>query len=368
MFYRHVILKVNNEDVLYLYLTNAYEFAQDLENKEENNENISSRVKNYIRNRGIKFEGNKVYLVVDGIIIGTVSLGSRPKYQEVIEKENLKEFYKDENSENKIILKYQDGKTEQLSMDDYLIGVLATEIIPSFHIESIKAQAVICRTYAMKEMIENGQILDINPQQIYRNINYYKLLWTDHYFEYYEKIKRAIKETEGEYLTYLDKIIHPFYHLVSNGKTEESSIEDTPYLQSVSSIWDIDSPMYLNHITKPISDVLNRLDISIEDLSNIKILKTTKSNRINQLKIGNKVISGQNFAYLLGLNSTDISMIREKDNIHFTTRGIGHGLGMSQYGANGMAKSGYDYKKILYHYYPNTKLFKVDLNSRSHLW
>lgn len=365
MFYKHVILNNDKEEVLYLYLTNAYEFAQDLENKNDP-ERISTRVTNYVKNRGISFHGNKIYLVVDGIIVGTVSLKEIPHYQEVIPSDNLKEIHKEEKKDNTIILEYGDHHVEKMSMDQYLLGVLATEILPIFHIEALKAQAIVCRTYALKQMIEQQKILAVNPQQIYRDINYYKFVWTDRYFEYVSKIKKAIEETKGQYLTYQNKIIHPFYHLVSNGKTEslDSFRRDFSYLQNVSSIWDLDSPMYLKITIKKLEEITKLLQVSVSDLLEAQILEFTQGNRIAKLKIGDKILTGQEFARLLGLSSTDVSMWFDQKEVHIITRGIGHGLGMSQYGANAMAQDGYSYIKILYHYYPNTKLWKFDLNNQ----
>lgn len=372
MFYRHVILKVNGEDVLYLYLTNAYEFAQDLGSK-ENFENISSRVSNYVKNRGISFHGNKVYLVVDGIIVGTVSLTQNSNYQEVISMTDLKTVQKEnhlDEQEYQIVLEHEDHTIEVMGMEKYLRGVLATEILPTFHIEAIKAQAVIGRTYALKQMIEQNKVEAVNSQQIYRDINYYKFLWTDHYFEYAEKLRQAIEQTKGQYLTYQDKIIHPFYHFVSNGKTEDlqSQGEGFSYMESVSSIWDLDSPMYLKTIIKSLQEVASQLHISMDEVKNIQILETTRGNRIQKIKIGSRVLTGQSFANLLGFPSRDVSITVDQDQVRFTIRGVGHGLGMSQYGANRMGQAGYHYTQILSHYYPATKLWKLDLNNQSHPW
>lgn len=366
MFYRHEILEVNNEKVLYLYITNTYEFAKNLESAIEREENIKSRVQNYIKNRNIDFKGNKIYLVVDGIIVGSLSLSENTRYQEII-RNYVPDYEKIKKEEIKAEEKYfinleqEDGTIKKISLRNYLLGTLASCILPTFHIESIKAQAILCRTYAFKKMIEEKKVKVKNSCQIYHNINYYKLIWGKNYYEYINKLERGIDETNGQFLTYQNEIVEPIYHTVSNGRTE--NVEDKGYLNSVSSIWDMDCPLYTNTIRKTLEEVAKRLDIPKQDIKEIRIEELTNTNRVKKVKIGSKTFSGEEIKNLLGLPSSDISFVIEKDSMRFITRGIGNGYGLSQYGANGMAKSGYHYIQILYHYYPNTKLYKVVQNN-----
>lgn len=370
MFYRHVILNVNGEEVLYLYLTSAYEFSNDLRKSDnEDDQTIPNRILNYIKNRGISFKGNSIYLVVDGIVVGSVTLKDIPKYRQIVkdyipEYEKIKKVYNQDkmNPNYIIILERENGVLEQIPLRKYLISVLASTVLPTFHEEVLKAQAVICRTYALKKLTEEHKIKAVNAQQIYRDISYYKFIWGKDYFTYIQKLEKAIDDTKGQYLTYQNKIIEPDYHIVSNGRTE--NVQGAPYLNSVSSIWDMDAPIYSKTTIKTLEEVAKLLQISQDQISDIQILELTPSNRVKKVRFGKKVFSGQELMNLLDLPSMDISFVVEKDKIRFITRGVGHGMGLSQYGANGMAKSGFYYMQILSHYYPNTKLNRIVLNNQ----
>lgn len=370
MFYRHVKLNVNGEEVLYLYLTNAYEFDQDLRNRNDNQSktNISNRILNYLKNRAITFNGNKIYLVVDDIIVGSLTLKDIPHYQEIV-KDYIPSYQKIKKDDKKdstlIILELDDGSVKTMDMRSYLLSVLASTILPTFHLEAIKAQAIICRTYAIKKMVEDHKIKERNSNQVYHSMSYYKLIWGKDYYDYVKILEQALDETKGQFLAYKGKLIEPFYHTVSNGRTETIlGEEEKPYLNSVSSIWDLDAPIYMKTIKKTLEEVASKLGVMKEELKEIKILELTKSNRVKKVKIGKKFFSGQELMYLLGLPSTDISFIINSNEISFLTRGVGTGLGLSQYGANGMAKSGYDYMQILFHYFPNTSLRRVVLDNQ----
>lgn len=375
MFYKHVILNVKGEEVLYLYLSNSYEFGLDLKSK-SNQENVSDRVENYIRNRKIQFQGNKIYLVVDGIIIGTVSRNQdKSSYQSIIDHDTEQQEIPVLDLENhqkiterkkpkeiSIVLEKPDGTLTPMSMEHYLLCVLAGETLPTFHIETLKAQAVICRTYALKKMLEDKKVKSINPNQIYRELSYYKLIWLEHFDEYVSKLTKAIDETKGQYLSYRGRYIDAFFHLVGNGKTDDASCigkENKPYLQSVPSGWDFESPSYLKTTSKSLDELSRLLHISKDGVSRIQILSFSRGHRVDKVSVGNEVFDGYHFASLLGLPSQDFTYFYDQDKVIFTTRGFGHGVGMSQYGANGMAKNGLTYRDILSYYYRGTTLYEL---------
>lgn len=375
MFYKHVILNVKGEEVLYLYLSNSYEFGQDLKSKHHNGD-VANRVENYIKNRKIKFHGNKIYLVVDGIIIGTVSRNQDESHYQSIIENDIKEQEipvlgleeqkhlgeRKQPKEISIVLEKPDGSLEPMTMEHYLLCVLAGETLPTFHMETLKAQAVICRTYALKKMLENKKVKSMNSNQIYRNLSYYKLIWLEHFDEYVSKLTRAIYETKGQYLSYRGRYIDAYFHLVGNGKTDDASCigkENKPYLQSVPSGWDFESPSYLKTTTKSLDELSKLLHISKDGVSRIQILSFSRGHRVDKVLVGNEIFSGYQFASLLGLPSQDFTYFYDRDQIVFTTRGFGHGIGMSQYGANGMAKNGLSYRDILSYYYRGTTLYEL---------
>lgn len=422
MFEHYEIKYENEEEILYLYLNYDYEFA---------NLDINSKVKQYISNMKIKFNGIKVVIVVGGIIIGTLLLNdvnlkkTSPEFvpityeikndiifnkplkinnsisNQVVSKESVNVSKKDTNetltiekvnvskentseiktSEKKeannknlennkgtssiektmVTVLKSNGTVLNIELEEYLIGVVGSEMPASFNIEALKAQAVVARTYTLKKLQNNQALSDTVKDQVYKDNFQLKEMWGSSYNTYYEKIKKAVKSTEGEFITYNNEYIEAVYHSTSNGYTEESSFvwkNSFPYLISVESPWDLDASTYLRKETKSIKAVSDILGVIIDENTKIEVLDTTSGNRISKIKIGDKVFDGVKFRNLLGLRSTDFDIEINNDSITFTTRGYGHGVGMSQYGANGMAKTGYNYSQIIHHYYKNVTIKK----------
>ena len=129
-----------------------------------------------------------------------------------------------------------------------------------------------------------------------------------------------------------------------------------PYLVSVDSHWDLEASSFLRETEKENTLLNSILGISFNETNNVKVLSRTNSNRIDKIEINGNIYTGIELRKLLGLRSTDFDINIEDNHTVFTTKGYGHGVGMSQYGANGMAKEGYNYEQILAHYYPNTQL------------
>ncbi len=161
MFYKHIIINNKNKEVLYLYLINTQEFANDL-NNENSKENIIDKINNYIRNANIDFNGKKVYLVINDIIISSVDLKNN-KYDN---------YTISENNAKLINLEKSTGIIKKMKLEDYVFGVVSNEMPGIFNIEALKAQAVLARTYAMKRIKNNLPIRDQNSIQIYRDIKY----------------------------------------------------------------------------------------------------------------------------------------------------------------------------------------------------
>ncbi len=253
------------------------------------------------------------------------------------------------------------GNVIKLNMTDYLIGVVSSEMPASFNLEALKAQSVLARTYALKAKQTGKKLTDTVSTQSYIDIDQMKNKWGNSFNTYYNKIKNAVENTNGEYLSYNGNYIEALYHSTNNGKTE-SSLDVFgnyyPYLISVSSEYDKNASSYLRTINMPIDTISNKLGLNLNNDSVISILSYTDGGNIKEININGNNFSGKNVRELLGLRSADFDISISDNNANITTRGYGHGVGMSQYGANGMANAGYSYKDILSHYYPGTTLTK----------
>ncbi len=245
------------------------------------------------------------------------------------------------------------GTVITLEKEEYLVGVVSAEMPASFSMEALKAQAVAARTYTLKAISQGKRLTDTVSTQAYEDSNQLKAKWGNSYTTYYNKVKDAVNSTKGVYMTYNGKYIDAVYHSTNNGYTEDSFVvwgNNIPYLKTVSSPWDLSASSYLRTIYKDIENVSNILGVNINQDTVIST-KTNDSNHIATVSIGDKTFTGIQLRNLLGLRSTDFDMTVNGGQVSFTTRGFGHAVGMSQYGANGMAKDGYSYAQILKHYY-----------------
>lgn len=265
------------------------------------------------------------------------------------------------SSVSEITVYRSNGSVINLNMTDYLIGVVSSEMPASFNLEALKAQSVLARTYALKAKQTGKKLTDTVSTQSYIDMDQMKNKWGNSFNTYYNKIKNAVENTNGEYLSYNGNYIEALYHSTNNGKTE-SSLDVFgnyyPYLISVSSEYDKNASSYLKAISMPIDTISNKLGLSLNNDSVISILSYTDGGNIKEININGNNFSGKKIRELLGLRSADFDISISDNNANITTRGYGHGVGMSQYGANGMANAGYGYKDILSHYYPGTTLTK----------
>ena len=277
---------------------------------------------------------------------------------------------------------HETGETRVLPLDAYLVGVLAAEMPAEFEIEALKAQAVAARTYALRRLTLNADnsahpeaAVCTNPNhcQAHMSSEDMKSRWgMINYFRYKSKMEEAVYSTKDMVLTYEGRLIEPVYHSTSNGKTENSEdvwLNKIPYLRSVESPWDKDSPRFQETKTLTLCQVDDALGTNLEALPAsamqgtnqevIRVLETTGTNRIKKLNINGRTLMGTDVRAALGLNSTHFVWQLQGDRITFVTRGFGHGVGMSQYGANGMAKAGATFEEILKHYYTGVELEKL---------
>lgn len=265
------------------------------------------------------------------------------------------------------LLNESDGSIKNVNIEDYIIGVVAAEMPASFEPEALKAQAVAARTYAMYKKETRNLDYDLiigTKDQAYQTNEELLKKWGISFFKNYLKVRDAVLATEGEVLTYNGQTINAFYFSMSNGYTEnvESVFKsDLPYLKSVPSTWDNES-IKNYEFTKTISkeDFCKSLEIPCDNIK-IENIQKTSSNRVASLTINDKTFLGTKVRSLLGLRSTDFTIECLDNDIKITTKGYGHGVGMSQYGANGMAKENHNYKEILNYFYQNTEISKINV-------
>ena len=291
------------------------------------------------------------------------NIGSNVTEKEKTEiKEAISESIKEENNNENLITVYREnGEVLKLSINDYLIGVVAAEMPASFNVEALKAQSVVARTYTLKLIESNRKITDDVSTQVYKDNNQLKTMWNDNFDSYFNKIKAAVLATSEEVIKYDGKLIDAVYHSTSNGYTEDSSYvwnNEIPYLKSVPSVWDTSASSFLRTSNFSYEDIRNKLGINFDENSVIEIISRNESNRINLIKFGDNTYTGVELRKLLNLRSADFDVLNIENGISIITRGYGHGVGMSQYGANGMAQAGYNYKQILNYYYTNVSVEK----------
>lgn len=277
----------------------------------------------------------------------------------VSEPEVIEQVQEEVDNNIYVSVRRSDGRVVSLELEDYVTGVVGAEMPALFSSEALKAQAVIARTYALKAN-SMGQVLSDNEStQSYKDNGELASLWGGNYSSYYSKIKDAVNSTKGVYLTYNGNYIEAVYHSTSNGRTEDSSNvwgNYYPYLVSVDSVYDNTNPSFSISKSFSYSDLSSKLGIGVNSSSEFNILGYTSGGRVSSISIDGNQFSGVSFRSMLGLRSADFDIVKNDDGVVITTRGYGHGVGMSQYGANGMGKAGYSYSDILLHYYPGVSL------------
>lgn len=281
------------------------------------------------------------------------------KSDEVVKKE-IKEEPK-----TQVLVSNNKDKSSPYSVDleDYIIGVVAGEMPASFNMEALKAQAVAARSYALyKQKNIKGYVLSASiNDQVYLSEEQMKSKWGSDYEYYYERVKKAVNDTKGEVMTYNDQVIIAYYFAISNGFTESSSTvfnETKDYLVSVPSEWDKNYQSYTSTASMLRENFCSRLNINCDNIV-ISNVERGSNNYVRKITINNQVFTGLQIFNKLNLKSTDFTITVNGGEVLIKTNGFGHGVGMSQYGAQGMANNGSNYKDILKHYYQNVKITNI---------
>lgn len=268
------------------------------------------------------------------------------------------------NTQNIEVLDKNTGNIDSIEIEKYVIGVVAGEMPASFNEEALKAQAIASRTFAYYKIQNSNKDYDLTKDktsQVYLTEEEMHNKWKENFDKYYERVKEAVNDTSNLVLTYNGSIISSYYFSMSNGKTENVQNvfgEKKDYLQSVDSKENKENKNYEVVKTISINEFKNLLGINEEEIL-VNNIEKNESNRIETIVINNKKYSGIDLRKLLDLRSTDFKLDISND-IKITTFGYGHGVGMSQYGANEMAKEDKKYDEILSHYYTGIKIVNVN--------
>ncbi len=431
---KHEVVNFSGVDKIYIYVEVAdqFEFGDEFLKPDENH-SFLDKLKAYVTQEVHFKKDDMAVLIINGVLIGAISLGvftssldneikentsyaSKTNYEVAIDyknkedkdkvkeleiqKENI-QLEKAEVKVDEIVVKESAAKTVNvtevantkpitnvtttskpttnitptgqtiklntngnvvtMNLEDYVIGVVASEMPASFQLEALKSQAIASRTFAMKKTAEGSVLINSTSNQVYKSESQMKEMWGSSYTTYYNKIKNAVNSTQGLVLTYNGKYIDALYHSMSNSKTEMPKYvwgSSLPYLQSVNSNWDTKVKGFETSTNISYSTLSSKLGKTINKNTEFKILSETVSGRVENIKIGDSTYSGVKLRSLLGLRSTDFNIVKGDTSVTVTTKGYGHGVGMSQNGANEAAKEGYTYKQILQHYYTGISVVK----------
>lgn len=254
------------------------------------------------------------------------------------------------------------GELEDMPLDEYVLCAVLGEMPADFETEALKAQAVVARTYALRRSTVNGKhsggavCTDSTCCQAFCGVQAY--LDKGNTEQNVEKIRQAVAQTSTQVLTYNGQLIEATYFSCSGGRTEDALAvwgQDIPYLRSVESPGEEGAAHYIDTVTFTVSQLEQALGTELNDMW-LGQATYTQGGGVDTITIGTKQYKGTEIRQKLGLRSTAFVMTVVGDTVTVTTKGYGHRVGMSQYGAEAMAVQGSDYEQILLYYYPGTVL------------
>lgn len=315
------------------------------------------------------------FIILPAIITFIYKGSNTENYYETIIQEPSNEIleFDTENTieifDNLMLLNSKNGQVEYISLEDYVVGVVAAEMPALFELEALKAQAVAARTYAVRHIDPYQVHIDLNSLgQVYLSIQEMQQRWGDNFDIYYDKISYAVNSTSGQLIWYDYEPIVAVFHATSSGYTEYSSDvwqSQRPYLVSVDSSFDENVPGFISETIfheEEFKNIISNRYLNIEFsndrvINQISINERTGGGAVKSITVGNITMAGTELRSVLGLRSSNFTVREEGNNIIFTTRGHGHGAGMSQTGANFLAQEGYTYEEILLYYYQGVSIW-----------
>lgn len=272
------------------------------------------------------------------------------------------------------------GNVEEMNFRDYIIGVVAAEMPAEFHSEALSALAAAASTLARKNFLNgedktlSGAVISTDPaiHQAYMTKEEMKEKWGDDFGKYYNKIADAVDKSIGYSVTYEGELITAAYHAMSTGITESAEniwSGEIPYLTEAESEGDRLSPRYETTVSVSNDEFIKIMseegsDFSDSNKIHIKDALYTKAGTLKSVTIGEKVYSGEELRELFSLRSPAIELSADEKEVTFNVRGYGHGVGLSQYGADYYARSGMTWEEIIKHYYKGVDIVKADTFTR----
>lgn len=277
-----------------------------------------------------------------------ISGKTKLKINPISDNTNLENYYE-------VTVTKKDNSQEIIALDDYLIGVIAGEMPLNFEEEALKAQIVASRTFVLSRDLK---VDNTTNTQVYLSKEQLKDKWKNEFETNYQYLNKLVKQTNNQVMKYNNQYISALFFSSSNGKTENSedyfASSSIPYLRSVESNWELS---ICPNIERSVSFNSEQLAKAFNfPINSITIIDRKESGRVNSVSVNNQIYTGRQVREILNLASSDFTLIKENDGYTFNTIGFGHGVGMSQYGANGMAKSGYKYEDILKYYYQGIEI------------
>lgn len=284
-----------------------------------------------------------------------------------IEKQTLE---MEENPGQVWVLEKKIWGTKKIVLDEYLIGMLAATIPGEYELETLKAQAIILRSYCMGKMEKkDGKkvILAEKIKDYYISQAESEVLWKENAKQYREKMIRAIEETKGMLIVCNGTIVNPPFCRMSNGSTRDITEyviykEDYPYMKTVLCQEDTNAPEYIRYVEISEKEFEKKINKLVKDkkgkLERLVIYRDAKG-YVKEIEVGEESVDGESFRNAFGLVSSCFSLDKNEDVIEIKTKGIGHGYGFSQYEANQLAKEGNTYLFLLEYFFKNISLEKI---------
>jgi len=274
----------------------------------------------------------------------------------------------------------KDKKLVTLDLEEYVLRVTAGEMPATYDLEALKAQACAARTFTVRRMVGGGCgkvkgadiCTDSGHCQAYKSPEDMKKNWGAEYLTKYEKVKQAVEETSGKVIVYKGELITALYHSTSGGYTENSEdvfVSAKPYLRSVKSEGEEPyAARFHGEVALSNKDFASKLNAFSKDIDvsssavekSITNIKRSETGRVLTLQVDGKKLTGRDIRKIFGLNSTNFKISYQDNKVIFDTIGFGHGVGLSQTGANAMAKKGSKYSEIIKHYYTGVQIVDMD--------